>query len=179
MVVMYGPLQEAFKSLESSLSEENIEHVILKDSIELRGITLYKTEDPKAPKVMVIVDSAAVETAITVVERMFKTIIAPDVLDTDFHIVFRKGVDWLAQHHTMTGRLFNTEVRMRKDGALEFKSLKFKLKQDFSITPSFDGFQSASGPVRLVIQWINENRPLIEVQELLRVLFESEVLGIG
>jgi hypothetical protein len=164
----------AIKGLASTLEAEALEHAADEKTIKMQGMSLYGQEGNGPDEIRIDLDPAVADIAFPLVDRLVKIITPTGMSKIPIRIDFFEGIDAFQQHHSLTGRLFGTGVRISPGGELEFKSLSFSIANLLHIGV---GGQSRRGCAYVKLTASGETVCLADVRDLLDVLFDREVLS--
>jgi hypothetical protein len=164
----------AINVLSTTLEAEALEHASDAKTIKMQGMSLYAQEGNGSDEIRIDLDPAVADVAFPLIDRLVKIITPTGMSKIPIRIDFFEGIDAVQQHHSLTGRLFGTGVRISPGGEVEFKSLSFSIANllHFGI-----GGQSRRGCAYVRFTTSGESVCLADVRDLLDVLFDREVLS--
>lgn len=140
--------------------------------INLEGLTL---EERASSVVVCSMDPAVTDVVLPRLELLVRAAVG-SCENVPFAIHFGQGVHSEAREHRITGHLFGTETAIveQSDSGLvmSFRSIRFQFQRSF-MRPGEEI------PPRLVTWPLEDRFPVADVRDLLRILFEREVLFFG
>ena len=165
----------AIKVLATTLAGEALEHAADVKSIKTQGMTLYAREGNGPDEIRIDFDPAVADVAFPIIDRLVKIIIPTGMSKIPVRIDFFEGIDAIEQHHSLTGRLFGTVVRISPGGELEFRSLTFSVAHLLHFGVGIG--KSRRGGAYVNFTTSEDSVCLADVRDLLDVLFDREVLS--
>jgi hypothetical protein len=167
----------AIKVLATTLEAEALEHAADEKSIKMQGMSLYAQEGNGPDEIRIDLDPAVADIAFPLIDRLVKIIAPTGMSKIPVRIDFFEGIDAIQQHHSLTGRLFGTGVRISPGGELEFNSLSFSVAHLLHLGVGID--RSLRGGAYVIFTTSGDSVCLADVRYLLDVLFDREVLSFA
>jgi len=164
----------AIKVLATTLTAEALEHAAEEKTIKMQGMTLYAQEGNGPDEIRIELDPSVADVAFPLIDRLVKTMTLTGMSKIPVRFEFSEGIDAVQQHHTLTGRLFGTGVRISAGGELEFRSLSFSV--DHLLHFGFGKDHSRRGAAIVNFTTGGDSVCVDDVRDLLDVLFAREVL---
>ena len=154
------------------LIEANVEHTAGEKSVRTQGMTLRAQEGNGPDELRFELDPAVADLAFPLIDLLARVVHPQGMADISVRFDFVEGVDAVERHHSLTGRLYGTGVRLYGDRELEFKSLSFSVAHLLNIGMKQPTRASAYLKVATQLETIS----LTEVRELMDLLFDRDVL---
>ena len=89
-------------------------------------------------------------------------------------LLFLAGVSCVTERHKVTGRIFQSDIKMAGERELVWADIRFSLGHMMKVGPPRTG----KGPVYLKMQFLSDTLLLDRIRELLDLLFDKGLLYV-